>query len=237
MISADQSRRAWFVVRALSIAISAWGIQLLVRSLSRRDWSPAGLGFDVGICAACLLVAYQGWFCRTTGSLRRLCFMGALVLMISGLDATDDAFKVITGHDPHNSPSALPNSQNAIIFDVCEIVSSLGAIASYHIAVSGLLPRLGLVDRRSPSQRIWSAKNSFALVGWITFMIAISMSGPFIQNHPIRNGPGLADTIAILAPLVLSIAVYRIGMFFAKRRIFGAKMQTLNEPIPVATVS
>lgn len=236
MISADQSRRARFVVRALSVAISVWGLYLIVSSLSRGHWTPAGLGFDVGICAACLLVAYQGWFCQTTGSLRRLCFMGALVLMIFGLGATDDAFKVITGHDPHDSPSAVPNSQNAILFEVCEIVSSLGAIASYHVAVRGLLPRLGLVDRRSPSQRIWSAKNSFALVGWITFMDASSMSGPFIQNHPIRNGPGFADTIAIFAPLVLSIAVYRIGMFFAKRRILGAKMQTLNEPIPVATV-
>jgi hypothetical protein len=219
IIQPSQPLAPRIVARAIAVALATVGVYESVglpRYLAGGDWSVIGFIFATSFIFLCLVVAYHGWFFRTARSIRWLCGLGAFVAFGLLLTATDKAVARFTGLPLIGSPTQPLDPRSAVLRAIFSLLPAILAILFYHLMVGWLLRRLGLVDDRRPSQRLRAAKMSLGLIAFLIFASGNELD--LLQTHQ-NHGPGIRDTAILFAPLVLAVGVYKLGMYFAGRRI------------------
>jgi hypothetical protein len=108
-------------------------------------------------------------------------------------------------------------------------------VGLYHLLVRWLVARLGVVDDRSPLQRLDAARRSLGLIAFLIFASGEELD--HMQVHQDHHSD-IREAAITFGPLVLAVGVYKLGVYLAGRRINRTTEAELAEgvtPPPVVS--
>jgi hypothetical protein len=188
----------------------------LPHALAERPFPILGIPIDIGLITLCLVAAYNGWFFRTARSIRWMCLLGAFTAFALAMSVADKASQRLTGSYFYQSPKPQIDLRFFIAHSILPLLLAILTIVSYHVVARWLVTHLDLVDNRTRLQRLDSAKRSLGLIAFLIF--ASGGDFPDFRQFSVHKGD-MQDATIIFGPIILAVAIYKLGMYFAARRI------------------
>jgi hypothetical protein len=216
---------AKILLRSIILAIAGIGVYCCtngVGAFPHEGWTRLifGVIFEGGFGALCLFAAWKAWFDPSARSVRRLCFVGSLILFFCSIGAADAICVKITGLHLAVDVDEPFSIKTEIVRTTITLLLPIVAMIFYRWAMRWLFRQLDLEDDRTAAQRLWSIKLSLGLIAFNVLAAsgAIDYSKSRTPQNPIQ-GPDFWGATSSLATLVLAVAIYEIGMRIARRRL------------------